>query len=95
MASPRKSPGPAAARAFRTGIAVAGGAGLVALGLLYWIGALAPLLVGFTLVVLFPVYLLCAAAVLSKWLGYDRDVSDLRRVTETQGSQSCWERGPR
>lgn len=95
MASPRKAPGPAAARAFRTGILVAGVAGLAALGLLYWIGALTPLLVGFVLVVLFPVYLLLAAAVLSKWLGYDRDVSHLRRVTEKQGSQSCWERGPR
>jgi hypothetical protein len=95
MAAPRKAPGPAAARAFRTGIAVAGIAWLAALGLLYWTGALTPLLVGFALVVLFPVYLLLAAAVLSKWLGYDRDATHLRRVTEKRGSQSAWERGPR
>jgi len=92
MAPPSKSPGPAADRAFRTGILVAAVGGLAAVGSLYWTGALAPLLVGFTLVVLFPVYLLVAAAVLSKWLGYDRDVSDLRRVRQKDSAESSWGR---
>lgn len=95
MAPQRKSPGPAADRAFTTGILVAAVAAFAALGFLYWAGMLAPFLVVFALVVLFPVYLLVVASVLSKWLGYDRDVSDLRRVRRDEGSQSGWERGPR
>jgi hypothetical protein len=92
MAPPSKSPGPSAAHAFRTGILVAAVGALAAVGSLYWTGALTPLLVGFTLVVLFPVYLLVAAAVLSKWLGYDRDVSDLRRVGREEAAESPWGR---
>ena len=95
MAPQRKSPGPAADRAFTTGVLVAAVAACAVLGFLYWAGMLAPLPVVFALVVLFPVYLLIVASVLSKWLGYDRDVSDLRRVRRDEGSRSDWERGPR
>lgn len=93
MVPPRKSPGPAAARAFTTGVLVAAVAGLSVLGFLYWSGALAPLFVGFSLVVLFPVYLLVAASVLSRWLGYDRDASHLRRVLEEDDGRSRRGRG--
>ena len=93
MAPPRKSPGPAADRAFRTGILVAAIGALAVVGLLHWNGTLTPLLVGFALVVLFPVYLLVAASVLSKWLGYDRDASDLQRIRTEDGGRSRWGRG--
>jgi hypothetical protein len=92
MAQPRKSPGPAADRAFATGIRVAAVGALAALGLLYWLGTVGPFLVGFALVVLFPVYLLVVASALSKWLGYDRDVSDLRRVSRADAARSPRER---
>ena len=93
MAPPRKSPGPAADRAFTTGVLVAAVGALASVGFLYWTGALTPLLVGFTLVVLLPVYLLVVASALSKWLGYDRNVSDLRRVSRTDESRTRRKRG--
>jgi hypothetical protein len=49
-------------------------------GFLYWAGQLTLLLVGFVLVVVFPVYLVFAASVLSVWLGYNKGVTDLRPV---------------
>ncbi|MEF8789245.1 MAG: hypothetical protein V5A61_03915 [Haloarculaceae archaeon] len=95
MAPPRKSPGPAADRAFTIGVLVATVGALAAVGFLYWTGVLTPLLVGFTLVVLLPVYLLVVASALSKWLGYDRGVSDLRRVSREDESRSRRGPGPR
>ncbi|PSQ08520.1 hypothetical protein BRC93_15250 [Halobacteriales archaeon QS_5_70_15] len=96
MVPASKSPGPTADRAFRTGVLAAAVVALAVVGFLYWIGEFTPLLVGFTLIVLFPVYMLLAASVLSKWLGYDRDVSDLRRVRREvgeDGSDHRWGRG--
>lgn len=74
------TPGPAARKAFRTGIIAAALPVLVAVGFLTWRGYLEPILAGYTLLVLFPVYLVVAAAVLSVWLGYDKDATDLRPV---------------
>lgn len=53
---------------------------LVALGVGYWAGALSPVLLGFLLVLCFPIYLVFAATALSVWLGYDKDATDLRPV---------------
>ncbi|WP_311171984.1 hypothetical protein [Halobellus ordinarius] len=81
------APGPDAARAFRLGSAAGAVAGLVVIGLLYWTGVLSPLALGYVLVLLFPVYLLLVAVVLSLWLGYDKDATALRPVTRTDGEQ--------
>ena len=80
MKSVRISPGPAAAHAFRLGIVVSAVIGLAGMGLLYWFGAITLAVAGFMLVVLFPVYLVLAATVLSRWLGYDKDHTALRPV---------------
>ena len=91
MESPRKTPGPTADRAFTTGIRTAIVGAFVCLGALYWFEVLTPLFVGVTLVVLFPIYLLVVASVLSVWLGYDRDPSDLRRVRRPDAPRSLLE----
>ena len=92
MEASRKSPGPAADHAFRTGVRAAAAGALAGLVLLYWFEVLSPFLVGVALVVLFPVYMLVVASVLSVWLGYDRSAADLRRVRRTDASQSMLER---
>jgi hypothetical protein len=55
--------------------------GLAVVGLLYWLGSLGPVMAGYTLLVLFPVYLVFVAVLLSRWLGYDKDATALRPVT--------------
>jgi hypothetical protein len=76
----RTSPGPDAAYAFRLGIVASAVVGLAVLGVLYWVGAVDAVVAGFSLVLLFPTYLVFAAAVLSRWLGYDKDHTALRPV---------------
>ncbi len=58
---------------------------LGALGALYWAGMLSPIAAGFALLAVFPVYLVFAASVLSVWLGYDKDETDLRPVYRERG----------
>jgi hypothetical protein len=72
------NPGPAADDAFGFGTAAAAVVGLGVYWWLYWSGTLPLPIVLYLLVALFPVYLVVVAAVLSAWLGYDRDVTDLR-----------------
>jgi hypothetical protein len=86
MTSVRVVPGAAADAAFRLGIVVAAVAWLGALALLYWTGAVTPLAAGVVLLCLSPVYLVVVAAVLSVWLGYDKDATALRPVTSELGS---------
>jgi len=76
----KHSPGPAAESAFRTGIVVAALIGLTTIGVSYWTGTIALVLAGYSLVLLFPLYLVAAAVVLSVWLGYNTDARDLRPV---------------
>lgn len=76
----KTKPGPDAGSAFRLGLKAAAIAGLAGVGLLYWLGAITLVLAGYMLLVLFPVYLVFVATVLSVWLGYDKDASDLRPV---------------
>jgi hypothetical protein len=73
-------PGPAASSAFRLGTIAAAIVALAAVGFLYWGGLLSLPLVGFALLVVFPVYLVLAASALSVWLGYGKDATDLRPV---------------
>ena len=68
------APGPGARSAFRLGMLAAAVAALAGTGLL------APVLLGFVLLLVFPVYLVFAASALSVWLGYGKDASDLRPV---------------
>jgi len=90
MATSAKSPGPAAERAFRTGVWAAAVGALAVIGALYWTGALAGYVAVFVVIVLFPVYLLVVAAALCKWLGFAKGPANLRRVTreETEGPRS-------
>jgi hypothetical protein len=76
----RPSPGPIAASAFRLGLVAGGLAGLVGIAVLYQFGTLSPAVAGYFLLVLFPIYLVIVASVLSYWLGYDKDGSSLRPV---------------
>lgn len=80
MAPLKRSPGPAARSAFRSGALVAALAGLVGIAYLYWADVLNPLSMGYALLMLFPVYMVVVAVVLSVWLGYDKDATDLRPV---------------
>lgn len=74
------SPGPVAADAFRLGMILGAVVGLTGIGLLYWVGTLTPILLGYVLLAIFPIYLVVVAAVLSRWLGYDKDATALRPV---------------
>jgi hypothetical protein len=81
----RVEPGYAAAQTFRLGMWVGAVVGLVVIGLLYWTGAISVALAGYSLLLLFPVYLVFVAVALSRWLGYDRDVTSLRPVRRSDG----------
>ncbi|MEF8791992.1 MAG: hypothetical protein V5A61_17815 [Haloarculaceae archaeon] len=84
MSDLKIAPGPGARSAFRLGMQAAAVVGLAGIGLLYWVAVLTPVLLGFALVLVFPVYLVFAASVLSVWLGYGKDASDLRPVYREQ-----------
>jgi hypothetical protein len=58
--------------------------GLAVIGLLYWAGSLGVVMAGYALLLLFPVYLVFVAAVLSRWLGYQKGTESLRPVYETR-----------
>jgi len=75
-----KRPGPAARSAFRLGMLIAILLGLVVVATLYLRNVLTAATTGYVLLALFPVYLVLAASVLSVWLGYDKDATDLRPV---------------
>lgn len=80
MASVKVEPGASARRAFRLGLVAATVLACAVLGLLYWLGVVSLVSAGSVLALLLPVYLVLVASVLGVWLGYDRDVSDLRPV---------------
>lgn len=80
MTTVNRAPGPAARSAFRLGMIAAIVVGLAVLGALYLHGVLTVTTALYVLVALFPVYLVIAASVLSVWLGYDKDATDLRPV---------------
>lgn len=80
MGTVRTKPGPAAEQAFRLGMRAGVVAGLIVVGVLYWIGALTPATAAYTLLFLFPIYAVVLASVLSVWLGYDKDATALRPV---------------
>jgi hypothetical protein len=80
MSDLKIAPGPGARSAFRLGMWAAAVAGLSGIGLLHWTAVLTPVLTGFMLLLLFPIYLVFAASALSVWLGYGKDVTDLRPV---------------
>jgi len=75
-----KTPGPDAAHAFQLGLRAAAIFGVALIGTLYWFGIIEPLLAGYALLLLFPVYLVFVAAALSVWLGYSKDATALRPV---------------
>jgi len=56
--------------------------GLAVVGLSFWLGHVGPFVLVFALLVLYPVYLVVAASLLSVWLGFDKDEKDLRPVYE-------------
>jgi len=76
----KRTPGPAARNAFRLGMLAAVVVGLASLAALYLRGVLTATTGLYVLIALFPVYLVVVASVLSVWLGYDKDATDLRPV---------------
>jgi hypothetical protein len=86
MSSHRRNPGPVAQSAFRTGMLTASIAGLAGIGGLYLAGLLHPILLAYLLLLVFPLYLVFAASVLNAWLGYGKDVTDLRPVYRSKNS---------
>lgn len=80
MASLKVSPGPSAHYAFRLGMIAAAIVGLAGIGLLYWLGVFSSLVGGGILLIMFPVYLVIIASILSVWLGFGKDATDLRPV---------------
>ncbi|MFW5905700.1 MAG: hypothetical protein ACOCUO_02520 [archaeon] len=86
MGTLRTSPGPAADHAFRLGIVAAAIVGLGGLGTLYWSRTISVWVAGYTLIILFPLYLVLVAVVLSVWLGYDKDATALRPVYRARNS---------
>jgi len=75
------TPGPVARSAFATGMIAAAILGLTGVGVLWWAGLLDYVLLGYLLVLVFPLYLVFAASAINVWLGYGKDATDLRRVT--------------
>lgn len=80
MKTAKKEPGPNAQAAFRIGMVAAAVVMLAAMGYLYAVEYISGVQFGYTLVLLFPVYLVFAAVALSVWLGFNKDASDLRPV---------------
>lgn len=80
MPTLKHTPGPAARSAFRLGVLTAIVVGLAALGALYLQDVLTVMTALYSLIALFPVYLILVAAALSVWLGYSKDATDLRPV---------------
>lgn len=80
MGGYKLKPGAYAQSAFRFGLLAASVAALAAVGFLYTLGAMSFVGVAYTLLLLFPVYLVFVASALSVWLGYGKDASDLRPV---------------
>jgi len=85
METIKKEPGPNAHAAFRLGMVAAAVVMLVAVGSLYAFGYLTGAQFGYTVVLLFPVYLVFAASALSVWLGFDKDATDLQPVSRKRG----------
>ena len=77
MSTLRHSPGPAAAEAFTFGIAAATTISLVGLWVLFRTGLLTVFDVILAAVLGLPVLLVVVSCLLSVWLGYDRDASDV------------------
>ncbi|MDG5775060.1 hypothetical protein VB773_16435 [Haloarculaceae archaeon H-GB2-1] len=84
MATRPTNPGPNAHAAFKFGMRAAVVAAAGVLGLLYLSESIEVSQLIFLVVVLFPIYLVLAASVLSVWLGYNKDTTDLRPVTREQ-----------
>ena len=81
MSNPWISPGRAADEAFEVGLKAAAIAAFCGLGFLYWAGVIESASAILTLVLWIPVYFVLVSVVLSKWLGLDPDISDLRPVS--------------
>jgi hypothetical protein len=77
MSTLRHSPGPAAAEAFKLGIATATTVALAGLWLLFWTDTLTPLITIFSMIMGLPIFLLLVSCLLSVWLGYNKDAFDV------------------
>jgi uncharacterized membrane protein YdbT with pleckstrin-like domain len=91
MSDPWVSPGQSAEETFRTGIRAAVGGAVAVAGVLYWFDVISLVTAGFALLVLLPVYLIFVASLLSKWLGFDKGVMDLRPVVRTETTEESRE----
>lgn len=87
MKTATPAPGPAADSAFRLGVLASAILGLAVIWLLTWVGAARDIQLAYLLLVVFPMYLLVVAAVLSAWLGFGKDATSLRPVHRPKDSE--------
>ncbi|ERG91198.1 MAG: hypothetical protein J07HQW1_01230 [Haloquadratum walsbyi J07HQW1] len=78
------APGPDAEQAFRLGIIAGAIVGIAAIAVIYMLGNTSVWFIGYVVVILFPVYLVVVAAILSVWLGYDVDPGQLEPVSKSR-----------
>jgi hypothetical protein len=81
MSDPWISPGQAANDAFGTGMKAAALLAVCGVGILYWAGVIESASAVVALILWLPVYFVFAAVALSKWLGLDPGIADLRPVS--------------
>lgn len=67
-------------------------AGIAVPGLIYWQGGIESASLVLFGPLLFPVYLIFVATVLSVWLGFDKGPGDLRAVDPEDIERTEWER---
>jgi hypothetical protein len=84
MSTPKITPGPAAAEAFRLGLVAAMIVPLAGATFFLWQGSVSVDLIVIS-AALIPVYVLVVAVVLSMWLGYDKGPADTRRIVKEDG----------
>jgi len=84
MSAVKITPSAAAHQAYRLGVFAVVIAGLAVIGLLFWTGTLDAVTTVYALVVVFPMYVVVGASIVSAWAGLDKDATDLRPVTREQ-----------
>ena len=96
MSDPTISPGPIADQLFTRGVQLATIGGVLGLLGLHWTEVFSlfePVSIVLILL-LFPVYLFLVTMLLSVWLGYDTDETNLRAVNAETESRDPWEHWP-
>jgi hypothetical protein len=78
------APGPDAEHAFRLGTIAGALVGIAVIAVAYLLGNTNVWFIAYAAVILFPVYLVIIAVILSIWLGYDVDPEQLEPVSKSR-----------